>query len=169
MKLFILACAVGLILTVVGCDVPDRVSRLEKENQETKAEMERLRTARSATADYDLQAKCSRDSKVFFNEGWRRDKDTILLDYSNHYNKSLNKCFISVEFHYSIKGIVSWGNDISLWDVYENSKYGSFFESHYQLNANSERINTITTCEVVDKKCKTIDEYRALIQPYLNN
>jgi hypothetical protein len=83
MKSFVLAGAVGLILMIVGCDVPDRVSRLEKGNQETKAEIEKIRTARSATAEYDLQAKRSKDAKTFFNEGWAQDKRTIRLDYSN--------------------------------------------------------------------------------------
>jgi len=68
MKSFVLAGAFGLLLMILGCDVPDRVSRLEKENQETKAEIEKIRTARSATADYDLQAKCSKDAKTFHRE-----------------------------------------------------------------------------------------------------
>ncbi len=27
------------------------------------------------------------------------DKNTLLLDYTNHYNKGMTKCFIQVEWH----------------------------------------------------------------------
>jgi hypothetical protein len=170
MKSFVLAGAVGLLLMILGCDVPDRVSRLEKENQETKAEIEKIRTARSATADYDLQAKCSKDAKTFFTEGWTRDKDTVLLDYSNHYNKAQNKCFIYVEYHFHTGTDASWINDISLWDVYENVKYGFFFETHTVFLKPEYHVeNEVGTCEFLDKKCKTINEFNGFMQPYLNN
>jgi hypothetical protein len=67
--------------------------------------------------DHDLQAKCSKDAKTFFTEGWTRDKDPVLLDYSNHYNKAQNKCFIYVEYHFHTGTDASWTNDIFLWDV----------------------------------------------------
>jgi hypothetical protein len=170
MKSFVLAGAVGLILMIAGCDIPDRVSRLEKENQETKAELEKLRAARSATADYDLQAKCPRDAKTFFTEGFSRDKDTLLLDYSNHYNKAQNKCFISVEYHFQSGAGGSWTNDISLWDVYENVKYGFFFETHEVVLKPEYHVeNSVGSCEFLDKKCKTIAEFNGFMQPYLNN
>src|SRR5216684_2556462 len=131
MRAILLVGAIGLVLFMApSCDVPDRVTRLEKENQELKAQAAKDHAAVSITAEYDLQAKCSRDAKAFFNEGWARDKNTILLDYSNHYNKAMNKCFLSVEYHFHSGTDASWVNDISLWDVYENVKYGFFFETH---------------------------------------
>jgi outer membrane murein-binding lipoprotein Lpp len=170
MNSFVLAAAVGSVLMILGCDVPDRVSRLEKETQETKTEIEKIRTARSATADYDLQAKCSKDAKTFFTEGWRRDKDTVLLDYSNHYNKAQNKCFISVEYHFHSGTDGSWTNDMSLWDVYENVKYGFFFETHEVVpKPEYHVVDSVGSCEFFDKKCKTIDEFNGFIGPYLNN
>ncbi len=69
----------------------------------------------SATADYDLQAKCFRDATTWFKENWGQgDKDAILLDHQNHHNKALNKCFIFVEYHYSTDKNGSWVNDLSL-------------------------------------------------------
>jgi hypothetical protein len=65
------------IVALVGCD-SERISRLEKQNQELQAQIQK----HQAAAALDLQAKCSRDAKTFFFEGWRRDKDTVLLDYS---------------------------------------------------------------------------------------
>jgi hypothetical protein len=170
MKSFVLAGAVGLSLMIVGCDVPDRESRLEKESQETKAEIEKIRTARSATADYDLQEKCSKDAKAFFIEGWTRDKNTMLLDYSNHYDKAMNKCFIAVEYHYYEGESGSWVNDIALWDVYENVKYRFFFEGHtIFLKPEYHVEDAVVTFEFLDKKCKTIGEFNGFIRPYLND
>src|SRR5215469_6222230 len=111
--------AVVAVLLLGGCDY-DRISKLEKQNQELLAEVKKDR----AVADYDLQAKCARDSKVWFNENWRADKDTVLLTYSNHYNKSQNKCFIEIEYHFSVHPPPSWVNDMEIWDIYENTKYG---------------------------------------------
>src|SRR5580765_997419 len=107
-----------LILLLVGCDIPDRVSRLEKQAKEIQSEKDRV-------ADYDLQAKCSKDARVWFKENWRSDKDTALLDFTNHYNKKQNKCFILVEYHYNSNLVAgtrgsSWTNIMTLWDLYEN-------------------------------------------------
>jgi hypothetical protein len=168
MKKFASVAAVGLILFVAAaCNVPDRVSRLEKQNEELKAEMTKNHAATAAVADYDLQAKGSKDAKIFFNEGWRRDKDTQYLDYSNHYNKAMNKCFILVEHHYAMVPEGSWGNDMMLWDVYEPVKYGSLFELH--LNNSLPNANRVSTCESIDNKCTNLDEFNGLVRPYLNN
>ena len=51
---------------------------------------------------YDLQVKCSKDAKAWFSENWSpTPKQTLSLDYRNHYNKSQNKCFILVDYHFS--------------------------------------------------------------------
>jgi hypothetical protein len=72
--------AIGLLTCcalLAGCEA-DRVAKLEKENADLKAKVEKQNTA----LDYDLQAKCS--------------KDAVLLDFTNHYDAKLNKCFILV-------------------------------------------------------------------------
>ena len=62
-----------------------------------------------------------------------REKETILLDFTNHYNVKQNKCLILVEYHYKSQftgpGGESWTNDTSLFDVYENAKYAYFAET----------------------------------------
>jgi hypothetical protein len=118
----------GALLLLSGCDHEDRIARLEKQGKETKD----AQSDKDRVADYDLQAKCSKDGQEWFNVNWAgsRDKDTALLDYRNHYNKKENKCFVLVEYHYNSKlagpGGTSWTNLMSLWDVYENSQYGDF-------------------------------------------
>ncbi len=160
----------GMLLVIAaGCDT-ERVSKLEKENQELKADLLKKRSAESATADYDLQAKCSRDAKGWFNENWPRDKDTILLDFTNHYNKSMNKCFISVEYHYHTDKNGSWTNDITLWDVYENAQYGTLVEAHEEEFKPEFKITEqVITCELGQKKCKTVEEFNGLVRPYMDN
>jgi len=153
-------------LVATGCDT-DRISKLEKENQELKAKIEKS----NAAQDYDLQARCAKDARAWFNQSYSRDSQTDLLDYTNHYNKNLNKCFATVEYHFTIAPKnPSWMNDMSLWDIYENSQYGKFLESHtIDLNLKGGTADHIVTCEVAGSKCKTIDEYNGLVQPYLNN
>jgi hypothetical protein len=157
-----------LLLTATGCDIPDRVGRLEKENKELQAEMKKG----NAVAEYDLQARCSKDARAWFNENWSRDKDTILLDQTNHYNKTINKCFIVTEFHYSPtfleKG--SWINDIEMTDVYENIKYGHFSEKHQLvLKPEYHFQELVDECWVYGSKCKTVEEFKAPAKQYADN
>ncbi len=157
-----------ILLMVMGCGSRDdeKIANLEKQNQDLKAEVEK----NHATADYDFQAKCSKDAKTWFNENWSRDKDTELLDFTNHYNKSLNKCFILVEYHHSLGLGDSWVNDITLWDVYENAKYASFAEDHIiYIKPTASTQDRVVTCELADKKCKTAGEFNDLVRPYMNN
>jgi hypothetical protein len=163
------ACLCAISGFLLGCDA-DKVARLEKQNQELEAQFQRQRAA----SDLDSQAKCSRDAKVFFTEGWQRDKDTILLDHSNHYNKKENKCFVLVELHYNSHfagpGGDSWTNDMALYDVYENIKYGNFAESHYTYyKPTITNHDEMLSCDVSGQKCKSIQEFNSLAGPYMNN
>jgi hypothetical protein len=153
-----------LLVGLAGCN-DDRIAKLEKQNQELLAQVKKDHSVQ----EYDLQAKCSKDSKAWFNENWSSDKTTLLLSYSNHYNKSMNKCFIEVEYHYTLQGS-SWVNDMQLWDVYENIKYGDISVSHLVSAAKPFSIEELVNlCEVYGKKCKTIDEFNSLVRPYLTD
>ena len=146
----------SVLLLTYGCDTGQR-ARLEKENQELKAEATKNRNA----VDYDLQAKCSRDARAWFKESWPGDKDTILLNFTNHYHKSLNKCLILVEYHYNFHvSTWSWVNDLIGYDVYENSKFASFSETHIIYPKPTYRTeDKLMECWVWDKKCKTAKEF----------
>jgi len=157
--------AVILGLTVIaltGCDT-ERLNKLEKENAELKAKVDKADDAR----DFNLQGKCARDSRAWFNENYGRDKTTTSLDFINHYNKSSNTCMIVVEWHYTEGS--SGVNLVSLWNVYENVKYGSFDDNHYTDPKNPPARDQVITCEVMDKKCMNIDEFNYLVRPYMNN
>jgi hypothetical protein len=158
-----------IFLVESGCD-SDKIAKLEKQNQDLQAELKSQRSA----ADLDLQAKCSRDAKTFYLEGWSRDKDTIILTYINHYDKKDNKCFVLIEYHYNShfagSSGDSWTNDMVVYDVYENAKYGHFSENHYTyykptINTRSE----VITCEISGKKCASIEEFNSLVSAYMSN
>ena len=152
-------------LIASGCDT-ERLNKLEKENANLKAKLEQ----QSAAMEYDLQAKCSKDARVWFNATWLRDKDTQLLDFTNHYNKSSNRCFVLVEYHFKENPGWSWVNDMTLTDVYENSKYGHFAEEHtIDLKSGKEPTDHVIDCEVYGSKCTTIDQFNSLTNPYMNN
>ncbi len=155
----------GMLIIATGCD-RERVARLEKENLELKAEVSETRTA----LDYDLQSKCSKDAKGWFHEAWAADKNTILLKSSNHYNKKLNACFAVVEYHFYLPADKStWVNEIALWNVYEDSDYGSFREHHRRQAVNSQSPHNIFACRVLDKKCSSLKSFVELVRPYMND
>lgn len=151
--------AAAILLITTGCDT-EKTSQLEKQVAELKTEAAKRQTAE----DYNLQAKCSQDARTWFNQNYSSDKGTILLNYSNHYNKSLNQCFILVEYHFRItpNTMGTWVNNLTLWNVYENDKAGEFAESHWISDH-------IVTCVVGGKQCDSIEKFHELAQPYMNN
>ena len=156
---------IALCLVLAGCNYDDRLSKLEKQNQDLQAEIKKDRAA----AEYDMQAKCAKDSRIWFNTNWQSDKTTILLTYTNHYNRSLNKCFITVEYHYKTVG-QSWVNDMMVWDIYENEKYGNVSVYHMiDLKPEFHASETVSGCEVYGKTCKTVDEFNSLVSSYMSN
>lgn len=163
---------IGLMVScalIAGCDA-DRIAKLEKENADLKTKVEKQN---DATA-YDLQAKCGKDSRTWFNLNWSSDKATALLDFTNHYSAKLNKCFILVEYHpnsgLANHGNYLWTNYMSLWDVYENTKYADFAESHYTYSKPKPSTeDEVITCEVTQQKCKTLDEFRNLTSQYMSD
>lgn len=161
------ALVVGVVLLLTGCDTSERISRLEKQTQQLQAQ---VRKDQAAT-DYDLAAKCSRDAKAWFKENYSADTKTVTLDYTNHYNKSLNKCFVAVEHHYFLWGNFvdgAWVTSIMLWDIYENSRYGNFAQ-HHLISKSQTFSDSVLTCELSDKKCTTVEQFNELVRPYLSN
>ena len=159
----LLACCALL----AGCDA-DRTAKLEKENAELKAKIDN----QSLVVEYDLQAKCSKDARAWFNGNWSRDKDKILLDFTNHYDAKLNKCFILVEYHHKSDfagpGGNSWTNEMSLTDVYQNAKLAYFAENHItNWKPEFSLRNKVISCNVLDKECKTGEEFNNFVSRYM--
>jgi outer membrane murein-binding lipoprotein Lpp len=155
-------CLVGCVL-LAGCNHEDRITKLEKQSQDLAAEIKKT----TAAADFDMQAKCAKDSRMWFNENWRRDKDTLFLSYTNHYNKSKNQCFINVEDHYGTFG-QSWVMDMAVWDIYENEKYANISVTHLIDSKFNDSESTVS-CEVYGTKCKSVDEFNKLVSPFMSD
>lgn len=159
------------LIFATGCDTNARLDRLEKQTADLKTQVEKDQAAR----DFDLQAKCAKDSREWFNENWQRDKDTTLLDYSNHYDKALNACFLHVEYHYNVdtgvKTESEWVNDITVWNVYENDQIADFTQRHtWDFSGHeSKTTDQIESCAVDEKKCSTFDQFSAMVRPYFSN
>ena len=152
------------LLCLTACDA-DKVARLEKENKELKAKLDE----RSKLVDLDTQSKCSTAAKIFFHQNWREDKDTILLDYSNHYNSKVGKCFIIVEWHYNdtVSKRGEWYGNIQLHDVFENNKYAELSEHtdvDYQTFKSTKRV---LRCNVDGEECKSSEEFAAKTRGYI--
>jgi hypothetical protein len=164
-RLAIIAGIAGAVF-VPGCGDSQRITQLEKQNEEFKAQLARNQSA----TDFDLQAKCAKDSKAWFGESFSGAKDTILLDYSNHYNKEQNKCFVVVEWHYkaAFYGEGSWTNHMSLWDLYENTKLGEAVEQHIITFKPISTRTELQSCNVLDKKCTTVVEFDDLVRPCMS-
>jgi hypothetical protein len=151
---------------LAGCDA-DRIAKLEKENADLKTRVDR----QQAAVDYDLQAKCAKDARIWFNLNFSpRDKNTVYLDYTNHYYKKQNACFIVVENHFNLPPTSNWHMMLSLWNVYENNQYGKFDEGHYydfqNPGVDKPRIND---CLVAGAKCDDEDGFNKLVWSYMND
>jgi hypothetical protein len=146
------------------------MDRLEKQNKDLQSQLAVQSKDRNVTRNYDLQARCAKDAKSWFNENYRRDKDTTLLDFSNHYNLATNQCFIFVELHLREQDGSSWMNNMTLWNVYENAKYGHYLEEHtIKFQAPSIDKDEIDACDMLDQKCKSIEQFNQFAQSYMNN
>jgi hypothetical protein len=171
MRRHILVALAGLLVVCSGCDT-DRINKLEKENADLKAAVDR----KNAATDLNLQEKCSAAARNWFSENYRRERTTVFLDETNHFNKKLNKCFVVVENHENDENkltfvLWSWYNNIQLWDVFENSRYADFTESHTTFTPSLKRPDedTVDECEVAGTKCKSLDEFNNLTRSYMSD
>ena len=165
--------AVGAFIALIAmsaCDLPERITKLEKDNKELRT----TQSERDRVANYDLQAKCAKDAREYFEKGWgTTDKNTLLLDFKDHYNRGENRCFILIEYHYNSKMVgvdgTSWTNLMNIYDVQENNEYAEFGENHYsyykpKVTTGSE----VVMCKVRGQECKSIDEFNKLCWSLMN-
>jgi hypothetical protein len=154
--------AAGIVLFSLGCN-NERTARLEKQNQELREQLKKS----NAAAEFDMQEKCAREAKAWYQENYPPDKDTIMQTYSNHYNRAQNKCFIFIEWNYRLGTGQSWASHMSLWDVNDNVQRADFSQNHIvykDLHTEDGRVY----CEI-GKPCSTENEFEAFTRPFLND
>lgn len=111
-------------------------------NNQKSTKEEQMKTVKEL---YELQEKCGKRCEERFKNNYKPE----YAMYQSHYNKKLNKCFILVHFFKQ--------NIKALFDVNENKQYGIF----------SPNIEDKSSCGVLEKECKTEDEWNALVKPYM--
>jgi hypothetical protein len=113
--------------------------------------------------DYELQERCGKRAEERYKQEVGNpvssDKDsTYLINYTNHYNKRLNKCFMLITTNSYPK---DKSRDIitikTLIDINENKEYGNLVKIK----------NAIMTCEVANKQCKSENEWENLVRPFM--
>ncbi len=112
---------------------------------------------KSAKEISKLKEKCEKQSKKIFRKQYNdgtieNSKGIFLYKYKNHYNKKMNKCFMII----TEDGILERYK--KLLDVDENESYGS-------IRVNNEQENL--GCYLLEKKCKSEDEWDLIVKPYM--
>lgn len=112
----------------------------------------------SLEEDSNLQTACRQQCKRLYRDVYDNGKLKtkrgvyILYDYKNHFNKNLKKCFMLIhEKSY-------YGSKKTLADVDEDRVYGTIRVSNNK---------GVTSCMVLDKPCRSEEEWQELIKPYL--
>lgn len=103
---------------------------------------------------YELQERCGRSAAEVFDKDFPKEDRKGLETFENNYNVRLNKCFMLQENTIMTRdqGKTYSTKLLTLIDVHGNKVYGSFSS----LN-----------CDVQEKKCRTEQEFRALIRPFM--
>lgn len=74
----------------------------------------------------------------------------------------MNKCLILVRHMTFMGKNDEWHADQTLADVHERADYANFYELHSNGSID-------LTCDVGATKCKSLDDFRKLIEAYMNN
>ena len=116
---------------------------------------------------YELQERCGKWCEEYFNKEYGNgiinggDGERLISNYTNHYNKKINKCFIlitSTEFIRNMENKIESIRMKTLFDLNKNKEYGSLV----QFENNNKPIN----CRILEKYCNSEKEWDLLVKPY---
>lgn len=159
----------ALLTSLTGCDSSDRIAALEKQTQQLQEDVKKI----SQSSEYDLQEKCEKEARDFFKREWEsagRDRTTLVLEFTNHYSRKENRCFMRIDFRYLVTPqLASWNENVLIWDVQENSQLARY-GGHHEVSSSGDTPKTedwTVMCEVNEQKCKTMSEFNNLTRSYL--
>jgi predicted AlkP superfamily phosphohydrolase/phosphomutase len=153
----ILALIAFVPLFLFGCtrekdkQIADLTKKLEEQSKQVEA-LTKQKEQDTAKRNMVLQESCTKSVNSYLSN----NKEGIfgpIVNYTNHYNKKLNKCFILVDEAY--KSGDSFGK--VLIDVNENKDYGMY----------SQNSGKKSNCWVGDKSCESSFEWDDLSKPYM--
>jgi hypothetical protein len=106
----------------------------------------------SIKEEYELQERCGNRAE----ERYRKEygNETPMSNYTNHYNRKLNRCFILVT------QIIQSDTYKTLVDINENRPHG-FFSKIVSLRTPT------SWCEVLGKPCHSESEWDSLVRPFM--
>jgi len=117
---------------------------------------------------YELQERCGKSAEEFFKKYCgdyivTNKAGRIVSNYTNHYNRKLNKCFIlvtqtSFPKDKETREELGISTDKTLWDINENKGCGAFLKFDK---------GGLMYCEVLGKDCKSESGWDALVKPYM--
>jgi hypothetical protein len=117
-------------------------------------------TMREKAILYQLQERCGTQAAKVFAEEYQSIVSTesgqTRFNYESHYNSRLNKYFFLEISHTYERGKTSYM--LRLFDLNENKEYGSFSS-----------ILPMLSCEVQDQRCRSENEWRELMRPYMED
>ena len=110
---------------------------------------------------YLLEEQCGKKAHTRFaqrNGIIETKKGMMVVNYTYHYNKKMNKCFVLLETtNYANNEALS--NIKELWDINEDKNYGKYFKYV--------RDDKPLSCKVTNKKCTSEYLWIFLIRPYM--
>jgi len=109
--------------------------------------------AQSLTEKYELSERCGKQAE----ERYAKEVESrvlVTVDYENHYNSRLNKCF-----YLSINDGPGLARMLTLSDLNERKAVAIY----------NHRGDDVEHCSVQQQQCKTEEEWRALIKPFMED
>lgn len=94
----------------------------------------------------------------------------MLLNYSDHYNKEQNKCFLLARLQEDNSALQpgSWTNEMMLWHIYENAQYGEVVETRRRSFKPDSSREEVVSCNVLYKPCASVNEFEELVRNYMS-
>ncbi len=127
----------------------------------------------TSTALTDAQTNCSSSAaKYYANNNVMHTDNSDPEDthsYTNHFNTSLNKCFI--EMHENNLEVSTLNNSDYLVDVYDNKVIAYTLYPAPSYNQPKPGCNSVedTFTDYMDLSCADLASFNSYIQPYMTN
>jgi hypothetical protein len=113
---------------------------------------------------YELQEGCGKRAAEVFAKGWgsgvsNTKSGQTIANYENHYNSRLNKCmYLEIANAYE-RGKARF-RSMRLFDLNENREIATYSKIEGAA---------FVFCSVQEKGCRTEDEWRTLIKPFMED
>lgn len=120
--------------------------------------------AQAQAAKWEEERQCSKIAADFFNGSTWADSN-VSAGYDNHFNRKLNKCFILVKTSRSLAGSLFLYRALMDVNGGTNSALGEYDK---EVPAGvAEYMVKPFVCRMLDKYCKTDEEFDAFVKSYM--